>query len=107
MQAMVLPPGALDSYIRGPTPMATEGGRERSDPGTGRFWPCARTGQNCRETAGTRGTATLQVTTQALSIQVNNNCYNSIYVMSHVMFLVLWVLIYSISLLYYYGNILC
>ena len=41
MQAMVLPPGALDSYIRGPTPMATEGGRERSEPGTGRFWPCA------------------------------------------------------------------
>ena len=70
--------------------------------------PCAPAGQNCRDTAGgTRGTATLQVTTQALTIQVNNNCYNSIYVMSHVMILVLWVLIYSISLLYYYGNILC
>ncbi len=36
---MDLPPVALDSYIRGPTPMATEGGRERSDPGTGRFLP--------------------------------------------------------------------
>lgn len=32
---------ALDSYIRGPTPMASLGGRERSDPGTGLFHPCA------------------------------------------------------------------
>jgi hypothetical protein len=36
---MRLPPGPLGSYTRDATPIARDGGRERSDPGTGRFLP--------------------------------------------------------------------
>jgi len=38
----LLPPGALDTYVRGPTPMASEGRRERSDSGNGPVFPYAR-----------------------------------------------------------------
>ena len=38
----LLPPGALDAYVQGPTPMASEGRRERSDSGKGSVFPYAR-----------------------------------------------------------------
>ena len=38
----LLPPGALDAYVQGPTPMASEGRRERSDSGNGPVFPFAR-----------------------------------------------------------------
>ncbi len=39
MQAMVLPLSALGSYTQRSTPIASEGGPERMDPGTGRSCP--------------------------------------------------------------------
>ena len=38
----LLPSGALDAYVRGPTPMASEGRRKRSDSGNGPVFPYAR-----------------------------------------------------------------
>jgi len=38
---MILPLGAPGSYLQGPTPMATGGGRERSYAGKARSFPCA------------------------------------------------------------------
>ena len=38
----LLPPGALDAYVRGPTPMASEGRRKRSDSRNGPVFPYAR-----------------------------------------------------------------
>ena len=38
----LLAPGALDAYVQGPTPMASEGRRERSDSGKGSVFPYAR-----------------------------------------------------------------
>ena len=38
----LLPSDALDAYVRGPTPMASEGRRERSDSGNGPVFPYAR-----------------------------------------------------------------
>ena len=42
-QRKLLPPGALDAYVRDPTPMASEGRRERSGSGNGPVFPYART----------------------------------------------------------------
>ena len=39
----ILPYGALGAYVRGPTPMASGGRRERSDSGNGPVFPYART----------------------------------------------------------------
>ena len=38
----LLPSGALGAYVQGPTPMASEGRRERSDSGKGSVFPYAR-----------------------------------------------------------------
>jgi hypothetical protein len=42
MKRALLPPGALDAYVQGPTSMASEGRRERSDSGKGSVFPYAR-----------------------------------------------------------------
>ena len=55
-----LSPSALDAYVRDPTPMASEGCRERSDSGKARFFPCARAWLDCRGFAGKKGTAALR-----------------------------------------------
>ena len=60
---MVLPHNALGSYIRGSTPIASEVGCERSDPGTGRFRAVAPA-SNTRVLRGESATATLPVTTE-------------------------------------------
>ena len=62
MKRKLLPSGALDAYIRGPTPMASEGRRERSDSGNGPVFPL-RTYLDCRGIAGERGAMALQVPT--------------------------------------------
>ena len=54
----LLPPGALDAYVQGPTSMASDGRSERSDSGKGSVFPL-----DCRGIAGKRGTVALQVPT--------------------------------------------
>ena len=43
MKRKLLPSGALNAYVRCPTPMASKGRRKRSDSGNGPVFPYART----------------------------------------------------------------